>query len=193
MPGLGLSGWKTLGISHYNIASATLSLSAATMCPCSSDIPDYPTHIPYPVEALLPQSHAMVLLDRVVEAGEEHIVVELSVRDDGLFSSPGHAVPAWVGLEYMAQAIAAYSGYHRKCRGEAIGLGFLLGTRHYHCSVGCFPCGTLLRVRAEKIIEAANEMCVFACVIEGDNIHASSNLNVLLPKDSKKFLAGKGI
>jgi len=163
------------------------------MCPCSSDIPDHPADFPYPVEALLPQSQAMVLLDRVVEAGEDHIVVELTVRDDGLFATPGHSVPAWVGLEYMAQAIAAFSGYHRKCRGEAVGLGFLLGTRHYQCSVGSFPCGTRLRVRAEKIIEAANDMSVFACRLEGGNIHAVSNLNVLLPRDSKKFLAGKGI
>ena len=135
----------------------------------------------------------MVLLDRVVEAGEGHIVVELTVRDDGLFSTPGHTVPAWVGLEYMAQAIAAFSGYHRKRRGQEIGLGFLLGTRHYQCSVGSFPCGARLRVRAEKIIEAANDMSVFGCRLEGDNIHADSNLNVLLPQDSKKFLAGKGI
>ena len=135
----------------------------------------------------------MVLLDRVVEAGEDYIVVELSVRDDGLFSVPGRAVPAWVGLEYMAQAIAAFSGYHRKCRGEAIDLGFLLGTRHYRCSAGSFPCGTRLRVRADKIIEAANDMAVFACAIEGGGIRADANINVLLPKDSKKFLAGKGI
>jgi hypothetical protein len=48
-------------------------------------------------------------------------------------------------------------------------------------------------VRADKIIEAANEMSVFACAIEGSDIHADAQINVLLPKDSKKFLAGKGI
>lgn len=163
------------------------------MCPCSSDNPDKPADFPYPVAALVPQSQGMVLLDNVVEVGESHLVAELSVRDDGLFSQPDHKVPAWVGLEYMAQAIAAFSGYHRKLRGEAIGLGFLLGTRHYQCSVGSFPCGTRLKVRAEKIIEAANDMSVFDCSIQGDNICASANLNVLLPQDSKKFLAGKGI
>ena len=163
------------------------------MCPCSSDIPDNPAVFPYPVATLLPQSQAMVLLDRVVEIAEDHIVVETTVRDDGLFSNTDHTVPAWVGLEYMAQAIAAFSGYRRKCRGEEIGLGFLLGTRHYQCSVDSFPCGIRLRVRVEKIVEAANEMSVFDCVIESDNIHAASKLNVLLPQDSKKFLAGKGI
>jgi len=148
---------------------------------------------PYPVEALLPHSKGMVLLDRVVEAGEDHIVVELKVRDDGLFSSPDYTVPAWVGLEYMAQTIAAFSGYHRKCRGEAIDVGFLVGTRHYQCSVGRFPCGTSLRVRAEKIIEAANDLSVFSCTLEGDGINATSQINVLLPQDSKKFLTGKGL
>lgn len=163
------------------------------MCPCSLAIPDNPAVFPYSIGALLPQSLGMVLLDRVVEIGEDHIVTELTVRDDGLFSNADHTVPAWVGLEYMAQSIAAFSGYNRKCRGKEIVLGFLLGTRHYQCSVGSFPCGTSLRVRAEKIIEAANEMSVFSCVIEGDNINATSQLNVLLPQDSKKFLAGKGI
>ncbi len=135
----------------------------------------------------------MVLLDKMVEVGDGHIVVELTVRDDGLFSGTDHTVPAWVGLEYMAQAVAAFSGYQRRCRGEEIELGFLLGTRYYQSSVGSFACGTRLKVRAEKIIEAANDMSVFDCVIEGDNIIATSKLNLLMPQDSKKFLAGKGI
>ena len=163
------------------------------MCPCSSGNPDNSADFPYSVEALVPQSQGMVLLDRVLEVGESHIVVELSVREDGLFSKLDQTVPGWVGLEYMAQAIAAFSGYNRKLLGEAIGLGFLLGTRHYQCSVASFPCGTSLRVRAEKIIEAANDMSVFNCEIHGDNISATAKLNVLLPEDSKKFLAGKGI
>lgn len=162
------------------------------MCLCSSDTPDTPD-FPFPIEALLPQSRRMVLLDRVVEVGDGYIVVELSVRDDGLFSRSDHNVPAWVGLEYMAQTVAAYSGYQRKLKGEEIELGFLLGTRYYQCSVDSFPCGSRIRVRAEKIIEAANDMAVFECVLEGDRMLATSKLNLLMPKDSKTFLAGKGI
>ena len=160
---------------------------------CSSGTHDNSGFLHFPIETLLPQSRGMVLLDRMLEVGEEHIVVELEVRNDGLFSRPDLTVPAWVGLEYMAQTIAAYSGYHKKCRGEEIELGFLLGTRHFKCSAGYFNCGMLLRIRAEKIIQAANDMSVFSCSIEGDNISASSTLNVLLPSDAKSFLAGKGI
>ena len=67
----------------------------------------------------------MVLIDKVVETGEDYIVVDLMVRDDSLFSSADRTVPAWVGLEYMAQAVAAYSGYQRKLHGQEIELGFL--------------------------------------------------------------------
>jgi predicted hotdog family 3-hydroxylacyl-ACP dehydratase len=163
------------------------------MCVCCLATPDNSVDFSYPIDALLPQSKNMVLIDHVLETGNEHIVVELTVRDDGLFSSPEQTVPAWIGLEYMAQIIAAFSGFHKMRRGEAIQLGFLLGTRYYESSVDHFACGTLLRVRAEKIIDAANDMSVFDCTLEGDNIFASSKLNVLLPQDSKKFLAGKGI
>lgn len=163
------------------------------MCPCSSGAADASAGFPYAIETLLPQSGAMVLVDKVVEAGESHIVVELTVRDDGLFSGTNHTVPAWVGLEYMAQAVAAYSGYQRKRRGLEIDLGFLLGTRFYSCSVGEFACGARLTVRAEKIIEAANDMVVFDCSLKGNDVEASSKLNLLMPQDSREFLAGKGI
>jgi predicted hotdog family 3-hydroxylacyl-ACP dehydratase len=147
----------------------------------------------YRIEELLPHAGNMVLLDEVLEVGVDYIVTGLSVRDDGLFSGPDRTVPAWVGIEYMAQTVAAFSGYLRKCQGLEIDLGFLLGTRYYECSVGHFACGAKLRVHAEKIMDGANDMSVFDCRIEGENIHAGAKLNLLLPKDSSVFLAGKGI
>ncbi|MDD2761556.1 MAG: 3-hydroxylacyl-ACP dehydratase [Methylomonas sp.] len=163
------------------------------MYPCSSGVAESPADFPYAVESLLPQSGTMVLVDKVLEAGEGHIVVEMTVRDDGLFSGPDHTVPAWVGLEYMAQAVAAYSGYQRKRRGLDIELGFLLGTRFYQCSVGEFKCGAKLEIRAEKIIEAANDMAVFDCRLTGEGVEATSKLNLLMPQDTQKFLTEKGI
>jgi len=149
--------------------------------------------IPYSVEELLPQSGAMVLLDQIREVGEGFIVAELTVREDGLFSNDDSGVPAWVGIEYMAQTIAAYSGYWRKCRGKPVDLGFLLGTRQYESSVAAFSYGTRLRVRADKEIEALNGMSVFDCAIEGEGIRAHAKLNVFLPADSKTYLSEKGL
>lgn len=149
--------------------------------------------VPYAVAELLPQAGTMVLLDRILEVGEDTIIAELTVRDDGLFSGPDGEVPAWVGMEYMAQAVAAYSGYHRKCRGQPVDLGFLLGTRHYECSVAAFPAGTRLRVRAKMEVQGLNGLAVFSCGIEGGTIEAAAKLNVFLPADSKTYLAEKGL
>lgn len=135
----------------------------------------------------------MALLDQMLEVGENHIVTGLAVRDDGLFSGPDRRVPAWVGLEYMAQTVAAFSGYWRRRRGEAIQLGFLLGTRHYQCSVGSFPCGAALRVFAEKVMVGVNDMSVFDCRVEGEGVLALAKLNVLLPGDAERFLMEKGV
>jgi predicted hotdog family 3-hydroxylacyl-ACP dehydratase len=147
----------------------------------------------YPIAELIPQSGRMCLLDSVVEVGEKHIVAELTVREDGLFSDAEGMVPAWVGMEYMAQTIAAFSGYQRKCRGLAIDLGFLLGTRGYECSPSRFPCGSRLRVSAEKVMDGINALSAFDCKIEGEAIHAFATINVFTPQDSKAFLAAKNL
>lgn len=161
------------------------SLAVAEPTPCLD--------FAFPVTDLIPQSGPMALLDRVLEVGESHIVTALKVRDDGLFSGPDQRVPAWVGLEYMAQTVAAFSGYWRKCQGEAIQLGFLLGTRHYQCSMESFACGAALRVFAEKVMDGVNDMSVFDCRIEGEGLLAEAKLNVLLPGDAESFLRGKGV
>ena len=142
---------------------------------------------------LLPQSGGMALLDRVLDAGEDYLTAGLTVREDSLFSGPDHTVPAWVGIEYMAQTVAAYAGYQRKRRGQAMQVGFLLGTRFYQCSVGSFVCGTRLSVHVEKVMEGANDMLVFDCRIEGETITASAMINVFLPQDAQQFLADKGL
>ena len=72
----------------------------------------------------------MILLDRVIEFEEDALTAELTVRNDCLLGSET-LVPAWAGIEYMAQAIGAYAGIRSKLAGQPISLGYLLGTRRY--------------------------------------------------------------
>jgi len=85
------------------------------------------------IRTLVPHAGPMVLLDRVISADEESLCAEVRIRHDSLFCRAG-AVGAWVGLEYMAQAIGAYAGFTACLRGEPIKLGYLLGTRCYECT-----------------------------------------------------------
>lgn len=136
----------------------------------------------YAVTELLPHTGTMVLLDRVLEYRDHGLSAELTVRGDGVLFGDSETVPAWVGLEYMAQTIGAYVGIQAKLAGKPIRLGFLLGTRRYNSNIGQFKVGTTLTVSVEKIIQD-EELGVFECRIHGDNIAIDANLNVYQPRD----------
>jgi len=133
----------------------------------------------FAVEELLPHSGRMVLLNRVIEFDEEYMVAEVIVRDDGLFGD-GKTVPAWLGIEYMAQTIAALGGMKRRLAGKPLNLGFLLGTRRYDCNLDIFPVGSVLTVSVKQLVEDQG-LGVFDCRITAEGISASAKLNVYQP------------
>lgn len=133
----------------------------------------------------------MVFLDRVVSCDETKLTAEITVRRENPFCEDD-GIPGWVGIEYMAQCVAAHAGAMGRLRGEPPMLGFLLGTRSYTCSVSRFPVGEMLTVFAEKLFSESG-MGAFACSILTDRAVASATINVYQPdKDSlKDFWAGK--
>lgn len=131
------------------------------------------------VADLIPHSGSMVLLDRIVDYDDQGLTAELVVRADGLLGDD-ESVPAWAGIEYMAQAIAAFAGMMATQAGEPIRLGFLLGTRRYHSNVAAFKVGASLTIRVEKIMQDDN-LGVFDCRIQGTDVEVTANLNVYQP------------
>ena len=69
------------------------------------------------VESLVPHRGTMSLLDRVLAVDEEQALAEVDVGPASLFAQ-ADGVPAWVGIEYMAQTVAAWAGAARACRGS---------------------------------------------------------------------------
>ena len=133
----------------------------------------------FAVEELLPHTGSMMLLERVIAFDEESMTAEVIVRDDGLFSEGG-VVPAWLGIEYMAQTVAAHGGMMCKIAGRPLNLGFLLGTRRYHCNVGRLTAGTVLTVTVKRLIQDQG-LGVFDCRIAGPGVAVSAKLNVYQP------------
>jgi predicted hotdog family 3-hydroxylacyl-ACP dehydratase len=139
------------------------------------------------IRTLMPHSGPMVLLDRAISADEESLCAEVRIRADSLFCVAG-AVGAWVGLEYMAQAIGAYAGYVARLRGEPIKLGYLLGTRCYECSRPFFRVGTLLRIHARRILQSENGLGSFECRIEDESGQiAAATVSVFQPAGEVEF------
>lgn len=143
------------------------------------------------LESVLPQSGRMRLVDEVLELSAEHIRLGLVVRNDGLFNDPalsGH-VSAWVGLEYMAQAIAAHLGFELQRRGEAKRSGFLLGSRLFESNVPSFAPGLALTVTAQRLLISPDGLGVYQCQLDGPGVLVTARVNGFLPKDVAAFWA----
>ncbi len=143
----------------------------------------------WPIESLLPHTGGMILLDAVTLAEEERIVCRRTVRPGGLFEDADGSLPAWCGVELMAQCVAAWSGWQAKREQRPVRLGFLLGTRRYQCDVGAFPAGSELVIEAARCFHDDEGMAMFACRIDAPGAHAEARLTVFSPPDPDAFLA----
>ncbi len=139
-----------------------------------------------PVAELLPHQAPMILIDRVLDAGEEHVYCQLEVTPSHtFFDADSRAIPGWVGIELMAQTVATWSGFRARQQGEQPPIGFLLGSRRYQSEVQAFTQGQLLDIKAERLMED-NGMAVFSCRIEDNGkVLASSQLNAYVPSEEK--------
>lgn len=142
----------------------------------------------WPVAELIPHAGNMILLDEVLSCDSEAIEVRLTVRPDGLLSAADGSLPAWVGVELMAQTIAAFAGVQARRAGLPVELGFLLGTRKYACNVEHFPAGSELHIRAQCSLQDDNGMGVFECHLSGPAILAEARLNVFRPPEPAVYL-----
>ena len=143
---------------------------------------------PWPLAELLPHAGDMILIDEVLSFDDEQIHTTLTVKPDGLFSLPDGSLPAWVGVELMAQSVAAFAGCHARLKGNPVELGFLRGTRKFECNVAAFPAGSELIIHGIRSLEDDNGMGVFECHINAPGIEASARLNVFRPPEAAQYL-----
>ena len=147
-----------------------------------TDVPD--------IRALVPHSGPMVLLDRIISVDGESVCAEVRIRQDSLFYRD-NGVGAWVGLEYIAQAIAAYAGYHAALRGKPVKIGFLLGTRRYECARSTFALGSVIMIRAKRVLQTDNGLASFDCSIDDQSGRlGGASITVYQPADAEEFFDG---
>jgi predicted hotdog family 3-hydroxylacyl-ACP dehydratase len=134
-----------------------------------------------PVRELLPHDPPMVLLDRVISCGDSSLVAEVVVTPESMFCGEA-GVPGWVGIEYMAQSVAAHAGALARERGGEPAIGYLLGTRSYKSAVSVFPIGATLTVSIEPLFVEMG-LGAFACRIDMGETVAEATINVYQPDE----------
>ncbi len=134
------------------------------------------------IAALVPHSGPMCLLDRVLEHGPDRTMCAVLPRGDGLLAPSDRGVPSWVGLEYMAQCIAAHGGLVARERGLPPRPGVFLGSRRVRFGVQRFEIGRELRVVARHH-RGERGLVAFDCEIrelDGGSPLVHGRLNVYL-------------
>ena len=113
----------------------------------------------------------LLLLDSIVETGKDFIEARVLVDPAAWYADPDGTMPAWFGVELMAQTVAAYSGA-TKDPAEEPAIGYLLGTRIYATTVPSFPAGAELRVTARLHYLDDTGLSAFECriLLEGAEV-----------------------
>ena len=130
----------------------------------------------------VPHSGRMVLLEKVIAYDDDSITCSVAIRPDSLFVRGGRVGP-WVGLEYMAQTIAAHGGYLAVAAGKPVHVGFLLGTRSIDFRTGWFRVGQTLHVTAKHIWGDERLMKYSCSIVEpsGGGLLQEADLSVYDP------------
>lgn len=147
----------------------------------------------YALADLLPQSPPFVLIDRIVACDEASIQTEVSIRKESLFfDRDSSGVATWVGIEYMAQSIAAFAGLRAKRSDEKVRAGFLLGTRKYITRQSLFMEHRTYRVAAREVLRDDNGLIRFQCQIvdEQGELTNEAGISIFQVDDLGAFTAG---
>jgi predicted hotdog family 3-hydroxylacyl-ACP dehydratase len=144
-----------------------------------------------PIGELLPHGPEMTLIERLAEYSPQRSVATATITVHSRFAAAG-GVPAWVGIEYMAQTIAAHAGYEARLRGVPPTIGFLLGTRAYRSELGVFPLGATLTISVEPLVVDA-KLGAFQCAIAIDRIVATAVVNTYQPTADELAVAAHGV
>ncbi|RCK51684.1 hypothetical protein TH25_08330 [Thalassospira profundimaris] len=138
------------------------------------------------MEKLVPHAKPMLLIDRILAADDTSLKAAVQIDENSLFYTPENGVPSYVGIEYIAQAVSAYSGW-RAWQASTTGnseprIGYLLGTRKMTLHETSFTAGDHLTIDVENIFEDG-EMGVFdGTVCRDGQVIVSARINVYQPK-----------
>ncbi len=140
-----------------------------------------------PVAELLPHAGEMVFLSEVLEHGVTGTICSVEVGAGPFIDQDGR-VGAWIGIEYMAQCIAAHGTLMTLKSEEIPRIGLLLGSRRIRLHSGHFEIGQQLVARASPVWGRRAGLVAFECSLECASTRAllaEGRLNCFLPEEGQ--------
>lgn len=135
------------------------------------------------LESLAPHRGPMLLLDALVEHGEDHAVCSVEITDGARFVVDGQ-LPTVVTLEYMAQCIAVFAGLSS---GTGPRVGYLVGVRELNLAVDALTVGDLLSVRIKRVWSSDISGSFAGQVERRGEVVADAKLSVYVPPEGAEL------
>jgi predicted hotdog family 3-hydroxylacyl-ACP dehydratase len=141
---------------------------------------------------VLPHKGKMLLISRVTEYNihERSLRSEYDVTEQCVFFDPAlGGVPAWMGFEFMAQAVSALSGITGKVMGRPPMMGFILSVSSLEVKTPVFRPGDVVasRVLEEMRVGLAS---TYRCTISvGDREAVTATVMVMDVENPAEFAA----
>ncbi|CAD6510214.1 hypothetical protein LMG28727_00319 [Paraburkholderia kirstenboschensis] len=144
-----------------------------------------------PIEAIIPHRGTMLLIDAVTAFDEETLSARASVHADAWYADAQGGMPAWIGIELMAQSIAAHVALLAMRGGGRARPGVLLGSRSYKALQPSFARGAQLLIRATELLRSDEGHGAYECTIHHDDVCcAEAVIKVFQPSDFQSFIEG---
>jgi predicted hotdog family 3-hydroxylacyl-ACP dehydratase len=144
-----------------------------------------------PIEAIIPHRGTMLLIDAVDSFSDTMLSARASVDPKAWYADADGAMPAWIGIELMAQAIAAHVALLAMRGGGRARPGVLLGSRSYHALRPAFAAGAQLLIHVSELLRAEAGHGAYECTIHQDGVCcAEAVIKIFQPPDFQSFIEG---
>lgn len=144
-----------------------------------------------PIEAIIPHRGSMLLIDAVETFDQETLSARATVDPHAWYADADGAMPAWIGIELMAQAIAAHVALLAMRGGGHARPGVLLGSRSYKALQPAFAGGARLSVHVVELLRSEEGHGAYECTIHhGDVCCAEAVVKIFQPRDFQSFIEG---
>jgi predicted hotdog family 3-hydroxylacyl-ACP dehydratase len=133
----------------------------------------------------------MLLIERVSACSDAALTAHATVHADAWYADADGAMPAWIGIELMAQAIAAHVSLLAMRAGGHARPGVLLGSRSYQAHVPTFKRGAALRIDVTEVLRSTEGHGAYECTIDQHGTRcAQAVIKVFQPTDFQTFIEG---
>ncbi|GIU38511.1 thioester dehydrase [Shewanella schlegeliana] len=143
------------------------------------------------VEKFIPHRQPMILISQLLHYSHDSLLTQTDISASSpYFDANLNGVPNYVGIEYMAQSIAALAGVEAHLRDDIIRVGFLLGSRKLKMHIPQFELGQSYQTRVTRLYQEESGLAVFDCqILHNQEVVAEANVNVFQPQDALAYIA----